>query len=234
MTCPSGPAGAHGTFDLLCKADDSPPFSLAASLPTAAASAPSTPSAGCCGSSPRSPARPADPPVGRPGGVPPGRHPHIRRTWRVRCRWSSGVLKSGGRPLDRSPVPRGRPAKILGRIPCCIRQSRWYAAGMAMLIAAPTAGLDLATARFFRVLGDPTRLRIVELLVDRPHTVPELTAAFGAPQGRVSKFCLAPHELRPATRGNLAQAPGRPTQIGDGPRQRRLRRGPPDGRRAIA
>lgn len=63
---------------------------------------------------------------------------------------------------------------------------------MPTLTAAPTSGLDLATARFFRVLGDPTRLRIVELLVDRPHTVSELMAGLGAPQGRVSNHlaCL--------------------------------------------
>lgn len=41
-------------------------------------------------------------------------------------------------------------------------------------------------ARFFRVLGDPTRLRIIELLSDGDRTVSELVAALGASQPRVS------------------------------------------------
>ena len=49
-----------------------------------------------------------------------------------------------------------------------------------------------AEARFFRVLGDPTRLRILELLLDAPRTVSELVDAVGAPQARVSNHlaCL--------------------------------------------
>ncbi|HCU91250.1 MAG TPA: ArsR family transcriptional regulator [Actinobacteria bacterium] len=49
-----------------------------------------------------------------------------------------------------------------------------------------------ATARFFRVLGDPTRLRILELLLAGPRTVAELAAAAGAPRARVSNHlaCL--------------------------------------------
>ncbi len=43
-----------------------------------------------------------------------------------------------------------------------------------------------AAARFFRVLGDPTRLRIVELLGDGPRTVSELIEATEQPQPRVS------------------------------------------------
>lgn len=50
----------------------------------------------------------------------------------------------------------------------------------------------LASARFFRVLGDPTRLKILELLLVGPHTVSELVKATGAPQARVSNHlaCL--------------------------------------------
>lgn len=49
------------------------------------------------------------------------------------------------------------------------------------------AAVDLATmARFFRVLGDPTRLRILEVLEDRESTVGELVAAVGQPQPRIS------------------------------------------------
>jgi len=49
-----------------------------------------------------------------------------------------------------------------------------------------------AAARFFRVLGDPTRLGILELLLAGPRTVSELTAAVGAPRARVSNHlaCL--------------------------------------------
>jgi DNA-binding transcriptional ArsR family regulator len=44
-------------------------------------------------------------------------------------------------------------------------------------------------ARFFRALGDPTRLRLLRLLTDAPNgecAVGELVAAIGAPQSRVS------------------------------------------------
>ena len=44
----------------------------------------------------------------------------------------------------------------------------------------------LAAARFFRVLGDPTRLRILELLGEGDRTVGELIQNVGQPQPRVS------------------------------------------------
>ena len=43
-----------------------------------------------------------------------------------------------------------------------------------------------ASARFFRVLGDPTRLHILELLDECELTVTELVAAVGQPQPRIS------------------------------------------------
>src|SRR5256712_6115752 len=43
-----------------------------------------------------------------------------------------------------------------------------------------------ATARFFRVLGDPTRLKIIQLLMAGQRTVGELVALVGKPQPRVS------------------------------------------------
>jgi DNA-binding transcriptional ArsR family regulator len=43
-----------------------------------------------------------------------------------------------------------------------------------------------AAARFFRVLGDPTRLHILQLLEDDDRTVGELVSATGQPQPRVS------------------------------------------------
>jgi DNA-binding transcriptional ArsR family regulator len=59
---------------------------------------------------------------------------------------------------------------------------------------APGAGaLDLNTAdlyaRFFRALGDPTRVRLLRVLLDAPtgeRSVSDLIAAVGAPQSRVS------------------------------------------------
>lgn len=52
--------------------------------------------------------------------------------------------------------------------------------------------MDIAAARLFRVLGDANRLRILELLIERPHTVSELADALDAPQPRVSNHlaCL--------------------------------------------
>lgn len=46
--------------------------------------------------------------------------------------------------------------------------------------------MAVAAARFFRVLGDPTRVAILELLIQRPHNVSELVEATGAGQSRVS------------------------------------------------
>ena len=43
-----------------------------------------------------------------------------------------------------------------------------------------------AAARFFRVLGDPTRLHILELLEEQERTVSELVSAVGQSQPRVS------------------------------------------------
>lgn len=52
--------------------------------------------------------------------------------------------------------------------------------------------LRSAIARLFRVLGDPTRLAILELLVEGPRTVSELVEAIGGSQSRVSNHlaCL--------------------------------------------
>lgn len=54
------------------------------------------------------------------------------------------------------------------------------------------ADLGVATARFFRVLSDPTRLAILELLLESPRTVSELVDALDCPQSRVSNHlaCL--------------------------------------------
>jgi ArsR family transcriptional regulator, cadmium/lead-responsive transcriptional repressor len=52
--------------------------------------------------------------------------------------------------------------------------------------------LDLASARLFRVLGNPTRLAIIELLLERPRTVAELIERLGCSPSRVSNHlaCL--------------------------------------------
>src|SRR6266508_5937756 len=48
-------------------------------------------------------------------------------------------------------------------------------------------------AKFFRALGDPTRLRLLHFLLDAEHTVSECVAHVGLSQGRVSTHlgCLA-------------------------------------------
>lgn len=43
-----------------------------------------------------------------------------------------------------------------------------------------------ASARFFRVLGDPTRLHILELLAEQERTVGELVSVLSQPQPRIS------------------------------------------------
>lgn len=47
-------------------------------------------------------------------------------------------------------------------------------------------------ARYFRVLGDPTRLHMLEALLERDLSVSQLVALTGAPQSRVSNHlaCL--------------------------------------------
>jgi DNA-binding transcriptional ArsR family regulator len=55
---------------------------------------------------------------------------------------------------------------------------------MYSVLSSPTD--RSAAARFFRVLGDPTRLHILELLEAGDLTVSELVAAVRQPQPRVS------------------------------------------------
>ena len=55
------------------------------------------------------------------------------------------------------------------------------------MVANLTTRVDAtAAARFFRVLGDPTRLRILELLEQGERSVAQLIAAVDLPQPRVS------------------------------------------------
>lgn len=59
-------------------------------------------------------------------------------------------------------------------------------------LALPRPGQHGTTAKLFRGLGDPTRLRILSLLEERERTVAELVQELGSPQGRVSSHlaCL--------------------------------------------
>ncbi len=59
------------------------------------------------------------------------------------------------------------------------------------LPAEELASLEL-TAKFFRGLGDPTRLKIVELLLEEEMPVKTLVGRLGVQQGRVSSHlaCL--------------------------------------------
>ena len=63
----------------------------------------------------------------------------------------------------------------------------------ARAVAVSKPGLDHeALSRFFRILGDPTRLRIVEALLVGERTVSELIEIMDVPQSRVSNHlaCL--------------------------------------------
>jgi len=68
--------------------------------------------------------------------------------------------------------------------------------GLSNLPVAATRAADLSReevlATFFQGLGDPTRVRILELLAERPRTVSELQHELGLAQGRVSSHlsCL--------------------------------------------
>jgi DNA-binding transcriptional ArsR family regulator len=56
----------------------------------------------------------------------------------------------------------------------------------------PSLERDAVMAAFFQGLADPTRMRILELLADRPRTVTELVDELRLAQGRVSSHltCL--------------------------------------------
>lgn len=65
---------------------------------------------------------------------------------------------------------------------------------LARRIPSPS-GTDMKAelyAKFFRGLGDPTRVKIIQLLLERAHNVSELVEILEMPQGRVSSHlgCL--------------------------------------------
>ncbi len=64
--------------------------------------------------------------------------------------------------------------------------------GTQTLFPDPGTGVGVV-AKFFRALGDPTRLRLLEFLLHAEHTVTECVEHVGLSQGRVSTHltCLA-------------------------------------------
>jgi DNA-binding transcriptional ArsR family regulator len=62
----------------------------------------------------------------------------------------------------------------------------------AVLLPEAADGVEVV-ARFFRALGDPARLRLLEFLLGGEHTVTECVTRIGLSQGRVSSHlaCLA-------------------------------------------
>lgn len=59
-------------------------------------------------------------------------------------------------------------------------------------LAPPRPSTSGFTAKFFRGLGDPTRVRILEILTERERTVGDLVEEIGGFQGRISSHlsCL--------------------------------------------
>lgn len=60
------------------------------------------------------------------------------------------------------------------------------------LLPTEQLGVEMV-AKFFRALGDPVRLRLLEFLTDDEHTVTECVSHVGLSQGRVSTHlgCLS-------------------------------------------
>jgi DNA-binding transcriptional ArsR family regulator len=63
---------------------------------------------------------------------------------------------------------------------------------MAPPFVLPNLSDRVLLAKFFRALGDPTRLRILQAVLEEEKSVSELVALTGSPQGRVSSHlaCL--------------------------------------------
>jgi DNA-binding transcriptional ArsR family regulator len=62
----------------------------------------------------------------------------------------------------------------------------------ALVMVQPTVNATEIRSRFFRVLGDPKRLKILEFLLDGEQSVGEIVEHLQASQGRVSNHlaCL--------------------------------------------
>ena len=72
-----------------------------------------------------------------------------------------------------------------------------------------TEALYTVTTRFFKGLGDPVRLRILDFLQDGEKSVGEIVEPLGMPQNNVSmhlgclRWCGVDDTLRPASRDKL-------------------------------
>ena len=69
--------------------------------------------------------------------------------------------------------------------------NRALPAGVALL-PVEAGGVEMV-AKFFRALGDPVRLRLLEFLLEGEHTVTECVEHIGLSQGRISTHlgCLS-------------------------------------------
>src|SRR5260370_13568548 len=107
----------------------------------------------------------------------------MHRELYIRLRGYYNMMAGGGgsvaeQALTADPVPDGRAA-----VPAS-------PAARALLPVAAD-GVELV-ARFFRALGDPARLRLLEFLLYDEHTVSECVAHIGLSQGRVSVHLACP------------------------------------------
>src|SRR5260370_3848967 len=123
----------------------------------------------------------------------------MHRELYIRLRGYYNMMAGGGgsvaeQALTADPVPDGRAA-----VPAS-------PAARALLPVAAD-GVELV-ARFFRALGDPARLRLLEFLLYDEHTVSECVAHIGLSQGRVSG-----HPACPAGRRYLQGPPPGPLPL---------------------
>lgn len=67
-------------------------------------------------------------------------------------------------------------------------QGEWLMKTLQMTapFVVPNFSRSILLAKFFRALGDPTRLRILHAVLEEEKNVTELVRITGAPQGRVS------------------------------------------------
>jgi len=82
------------------------------------------------------------------------------------------------------PALASAPASVPTPVPASVAPSSSVASpGASFGVGLSEADL---LARFFRALGDPTRVRLLALLLAHDQTVSDLVEAVGAPQGRIS------------------------------------------------
>jgi ArsR family transcriptional regulator, cadmium/lead-responsive transcriptional repressor len=92
-------------------------------------------------------------------------------------------MSNGTSPTAALPPPGGPDASTVAPAVSATRESARHGVS-----ASPDERAELH-ARFFRALGDPTRIRLLQALLEAPtgeRSVSELVAAVNAPQSRVS------------------------------------------------